>query len=97
MENLVSIPRPIIPGLSRPGYVPIRLYMIMQTLLASFKPVPSPFRLVDAFSGKGAIARGFQEKGQRFTRLDLSLDERDAAQLCIPTLPCAPNMSSLKT
>lgn len=35
------------------------------------------FRNVDAFSGKGAIARGFKGRGHRVARLDIALDETD--------------------
>ena len=42
-------------------------------------PDATPFRNVDAFSGRGAIAKAFQRRGHRAARLDISLDERDEA------------------
>ncbi len=36
-----------------------------------------PFRNVDAFSGMGAIARGFKGRGHRVARLDIELNPLD--------------------
>ena len=43
-------------------------------------PGETPFRNVDAFSGHGAIARGFKGRGHRVARLDIELNELDDTQ-----------------
>lgn len=53
--------------------------MLMQLITGAFilPPTEVGFRNVDAFSGKGAIARGFKGRGHRVARLDIALDETD--------------------
>ena len=120
-EAAVFIPRPLPQGPSRPGCLPIRLFMLMQLITGvpwfdetevrsnvddpcqeNFRrtfhipyrtnlqnasqafilpPNEVAFRNVDAFSGRGAIARGFRGRGHRVARLDTALNEMDDPQI----------------
>ena len=78
-DDVEMIPRPLFhPGPHHPGYIPVRFWLIVDTLLRFYRGSIVPdLRNVDAFAGKAAISKAFLRQNMPSVALDLQLDERD--------------------
>lgn len=81
LEPFVPIGR-FIGGPIRTGYVPYKLFVIMQLMNLVFQPPAEPYVNLDMFAGQCAISRAFQARGYRTCSLDIAIDERD--DICEP-------------
>ena len=63
----------------RPGHLPVRMFMII-ALLQQFCCGDQVF-MVDAFSGRGAMAWAFKKHEKKVARLDITLNAQDEALL----------------
>lgn len=76
LEPFAPIPR-LIGGPIRAGYVPFRLFVIMQLMALAFEPPSSPYVNLDFFAGQCAISRAFKARGYTTCSLDIDIDPRD--------------------
>lgn len=71
------IPSKLPRGPANPGYLPVRLWVIITLMMRTMEPVGTPFDVADLFAGKKAISKACMSKGYNACALDLELDERD--------------------
>lgn len=73
----VFLPKPPGDGPHHPGYVPIRLMILMNLMAEAFLPPGDEFDNVDLFAGRRAIAKAYRYKSLKATAMDIILDVRD--------------------
>lgn len=75
-----TLPRAMPKGESRPGFLPVRLCMLMEVMLHAFN-FHGGFECIDLFAGKCAISKAYVAKGLRACALDILIDPEDDARL----------------
>ena len=75
-----TLPRAMPKGESRPGFLPVRLCMLMEVMLHAFN-FHGGYECIDLFAGKCAISKAYAAKGLRACALDFLLDAQDDARL----------------
>lgn len=81
------IPRAFPRGEHRPGFLPVRLMMLMVVMQQAFHG-SSSYDCLDLFSGRCAVSKAFVAKGYKSCALDIELDARDVTWPC-----CCYNLS----
>lgn len=71
-----TLPRAMPKGESRPGFLPVRLCMLMEVMLHAFN-FHGGFECIDLFAGKCAISKAYVAKGLRACALDILIDPED--------------------
>ncbi len=79
-DRMWTIPRAMPKGECRPGFLPVRLCMLMEVMLHAFN-FHGGFECVDLFAGRCAISKAYVAKGLRACALDICLDPQDDARL----------------
>lgn len=80
MNPMWTLSRAMPKGESRPGFLLVRLCMLMEVMLHAFN-FHGGFECIDLFAGKCAISKAYVAKGLRACALDILLDARDDAWL----------------
>ena len=70
------IPTSLPQGPSRPGYLPARLWVLMELMSRAFR-MGNQYDCGDMFSGKCSISKAFIRQGLKACALDIALDGRD--------------------
>ena len=71
-----TIPTSLPKGIAHPGYLPVRLFMLMEIMTRAFEWHGS-YSNVDLFAGQRSISKAYAAKGLGCCALDIALDPRD--------------------
>lgn len=77
-DRMWAIPMTIPKGEHRPGFVPIRLFMLMLVMMKAFE-FHGSYDCIDLFAGRRAVSKAYVAKGLKSCALDIAIDCRDDA------------------